>query len=72
MSSTLILKQRIEELKKTISCPVSMEIMKDPQRLPCDHTFEKTTIMNLQKYKYHCPVCRKPFTTFHNNFESCV
>ena len=40
-------------------CPITLELMKKPVKLPCGHIFGAKTIQLLESHT--CPYCRRPF-----------
>lgn len=40
-------------------CPITHEVFTNPRILPCDHTFDKKSLLKLQKKE--CPICCKEF-----------
>ena len=47
-----------------IICPISQEIIVDPVRTPCDHSFDKTYIQQWLLTSKTCPVCRREVSVF--------
>jgi len=44
-------------------CPVTQSVMTDPVSAPCGHTFDRSTLVNIDEYRsthglWKCPVCR--------------
>jgi hypothetical protein len=56
--------EQVDKLSDAITDPVTLELMTDPYLTPCQHTFEKSTLMNLlrQATPANCPTCRNSFT----------
>uniref|UniRef100_A0A3B3C372 Tripartite motif containing 47 n=1 Tax=Oryzias melastigma TaxID=30732 RepID=A0A3B3C372_ORYME len=64
-----------EDLKKELTCPICLEIFKDPVILKCGHNFCRFCIClhwdeNGGDYGYQCPECRTVFNkrTFTKNY----
>ncbi|XP_051760783.1 tripartite motif-containing protein 16-like [Ctenopharyngodon idella] len=54
--------------QEQFSCPVCLDLLKDPVAIPCGHNFCKSCIIgywNLENQKgvYSCPQCRQTFTS---------
>jgi energy-coupling factor transporter ATP-binding protein EcfA2 len=56
-------KKTTKESPPEFLCPVSQEIMEDPVSTKCNHTFDRTSIINysIERHNYivDCPCCRK-------------
>ena len=56
------LSEGIERVKEQLSCPVCLEIFKEPKELPCHHICCKKCLMGLFKrsgnQSVECPLCR--------------
>ena len=56
-----------EEEKDPFTCPVCMDVVIDPQSLPCGHTVCNTCLQGLVRhagwYGPKCPECRKTFNS---------
>jgi hypothetical protein len=55
-------------------CPVAQEIMTDPVSAACGHTFDRSTLQNIEAHRsthgeWRCPVCREPW---HHSFTSAA
>uniref|UniRef100_H2LGS2 Tripartite motif containing 47 n=2 Tax=Oryzias latipes TaxID=8090 RepID=H2LGS2_ORYLA len=64
-----------EDLKKELTCPICLEVFKDPVILKCGHNFCRFCIClhwdeNGGDYGYQCPQCRTVFSkrTFTKNY----
>ena len=59
------IKEKLERLKKELTCQVCMGLFKDPQTMPCAHSYCKQCINDLWRNskqreggKFKCPQCR--------------
>jgi hypothetical protein len=55
-------------------CPVTQDIMMDPVSAPCGHTFDRSTLQNIETHRsthgeWRCPVCRE---SWHHSFTSAA
>ena len=55
-------------------CPVTQDIMTDPVSAPCGHTFDRSTLQNIEAHRsthgeWRCPSCR---TVWHHSFTSAA
>jgi hypothetical protein len=53
-------------------CPVTQDIMTDPVSAPCGHTFDRSTLQNIEAHRsthgeWRCPSCRE---SWHHSFTS--
>ena len=62
-------------LEKEITCPLCLDIFKEPKKLPCDHIYCKECITRLAQLRFNgtisCPECRfiaQPLNGDINNF----
>ena len=60
------------KLKEQVTCPVCLDVFKQPKILACTHAFCMNCINHLPvdlvdgDYKIYCPTCREPTTLPHN------
>ena len=54
----------LETLKQEITCPLCLEIFKQPKKLPCDHVYCRVCLRGLLARRtagvFNCPECRVP------------
>lgn len=54
----------LETLKQEITCPLCLDIFKQPKKLPCEHVYCKECLQSLVARRtagsFTCPECRKP------------
>ena len=52
-------------LKKEVTCPLCLDLFKEPKKLPCDHVFCKECLISLIQHNEHgtvsCPECRTAY-----------
>ena len=50
-----------EKLEKYLSCPICQEILEEPTRITCGHTFCNNCIAQWEKksHNFQCPLCRE-------------
>lgn len=63
-------------LQEELTCPVCLDLYRDPHLLPCGHNFCKTCLDHLKRQaergRFRCPECRESHrggTTFQKNFK---
>lgn len=63
-------------LQEELTCPVCLDLYRDPHLLPCGHNFCKTCLEHLKRQsergRFRCPECRESHrcgTTFQKNFK---
>ncbi|XP_055011999.1 tripartite motif-containing protein 16-like [Boleophthalmus pectinirostris] len=48
---------------ETLTCPICLDLLKEPVTIPCGHSFCKSCIQNYwdQQVNFRCPECRKKY-----------
>ena len=59
----ILLEKSMTKLKEELTCPLCLEIFKDPKRLPCEHVFCRQCLHSLAlrsiSGSISCPECRR-------------
>ena len=50
----------LRDLRNSLSCGICSNLLEDPHRLPCHHSFCKVCISQHLFSKSHCPKCKQP------------
>ncbi|CAF1474333.1 unnamed protein product [Adineta ricciae] len=57
--STVISTQNSKPILQLVTCPICLEIFREPLQLPCQHTFCKSCLGRITEDRWgRCPVCR--------------